>query len=140
VLDPRSGRVMNANLADYHVPVNADVPSLEAILVEESDPYVNELGIKGVGEIGITGHGGSDCQCCVARNGSSRSPLSDHYRAADRSGSGLGKPTCPAGNRDPRSSHVMLGSSREKLASSIRCFRAAAHRLEPSGLQTLSGR
>jgi len=34
VLDPRSGRVMNANLAEYHVPVNADVPSLEAILVE----------------------------------------------------------------------------------------------------------
>jgi xanthine dehydrogenase YagR molybdenum-binding subunit len=31
VLDPRSGRVMNANLVDYHVLVNADVPSLEAI-------------------------------------------------------------------------------------------------------------
>jgi xanthine dehydrogenase YagR molybdenum-binding subunit len=59
VLDPRSGRVMNANLADYHVPVNADVPSLEAVLVEESDPYVNELGIKGVGEIGITGTAGA---------------------------------------------------------------------------------
>ena len=59
VLDPRSGRVMNANLAEYHVPVNADVPSLEAILVEEHDPYVNELGIKGVGEIGITGTAGA---------------------------------------------------------------------------------
>ena len=59
VLDPQSGRVMNANLAEYHVPVNTDVPSLEAILVEESDPYVNELGIKGVGEIGITGTAGA---------------------------------------------------------------------------------
>jgi xanthine dehydrogenase YagR molybdenum-binding subunit len=59
VLDPRSGRVMNANLAEYHVPVNADVPSLEAILVEEHDPYVNALGIKGVGEIGITGTAGA---------------------------------------------------------------------------------
>jgi xanthine dehydrogenase YagR molybdenum-binding subunit len=59
VLDPRSGRVMNANLADYHVPVNADLPSLEAILVEEFDPYVNALGIKGVGEIGITGTAGA---------------------------------------------------------------------------------
>ncbi len=58
-LDPRSGRVMNANLAEYHVPVNADVPSLEAILVEEADPYVNALGIKGVGEIGITGTAGA---------------------------------------------------------------------------------
>ena len=37
------------------MPVNADVPSVEAILVHEDDPYVNALGIKGVGEIGITG-------------------------------------------------------------------------------------
>jgi xanthine dehydrogenase YagR molybdenum-binding subunit len=59
VIDPRSGRPMNANLAEYHVPVNADVPSLEAILVEEYDPHVNALGIKGVGEIGITGPAGA---------------------------------------------------------------------------------
>jgi xanthine dehydrogenase YagR molybdenum-binding subunit len=59
VLDPRSGRVMNANLAEYHVPVNADLPSLKAILVEEHDPQVNALGIKGVGEIGITGTAGA---------------------------------------------------------------------------------
>jgi xanthine dehydrogenase YagR molybdenum-binding subunit len=59
VLDPRTGRVMNADLAEYHVPVNADVPSLEAILVEEEDPHVNALGIKGVGEIGITGTAGA---------------------------------------------------------------------------------
>jgi len=58
-VDPRSGRVMNANLAEYHVPVNADVPSLEAILVDETDPHVNALGIKGVGEIGITGTAGA---------------------------------------------------------------------------------
>lgn len=59
VIDPRSGRPMNANLAEYHIPVNADVPSLEAILVEERDPHVNALGIKGVGEIGITGTAGA---------------------------------------------------------------------------------
>ncbi|MFE1601141.1 xanthine dehydrogenase family protein molybdopterin-binding subunit [Methylobacterium sp. ID0610] len=59
VHDPRSGRIMNANLGDYHVPVNADVPSLDAILVEEEDPHVNALGIKGVGEIGITGTAGA---------------------------------------------------------------------------------
>jgi xanthine dehydrogenase YagR molybdenum-binding subunit len=59
VIDPRSGRTMNANLADYHIPVSADVPSLEAILVEEYDPHVNSLGIKGVGEIGITGTAGA---------------------------------------------------------------------------------
>jgi xanthine dehydrogenase YagR molybdenum-binding subunit len=53
--DRRTGRIMNADLAEYHVPVNADVPSLEAILVPEEDAYVNPLGIKGVGEIAITG-------------------------------------------------------------------------------------
>jgi xanthine dehydrogenase YagR molybdenum-binding subunit len=59
IMDAQSGRPMNANLAEYHVPVNADVPSVEAILVEEHDPYVNALGIKGVGEIGITGSAGA---------------------------------------------------------------------------------
>ena len=59
VIDPRSGRTMNPNLAEYLVPVNADVASLEAILVEEHDPHVNALGIKGVGEIGITGTAGA---------------------------------------------------------------------------------
>jgi xanthine dehydrogenase YagR molybdenum-binding subunit len=59
VMDRRTGRPMNANLAEYHVPVNADIPSLEAILVEEHDPHVNALGIKGVGEIAITGTAGA---------------------------------------------------------------------------------
>ncbi|MGA7789196.1 MAG: xanthine dehydrogenase family protein molybdopterin-binding subunit [Xanthobacteraceae bacterium] len=59
IMDSRSGRAMNANLAEYHVPVNADVPSVEAIIVEEYDPYVNALGIKGVGEIGVTGTAGA---------------------------------------------------------------------------------
>ena len=57
--DRRSGRPMNPSLAEYHVPVNADVPSIEAILVDEHDAHVNALGIKGVGEIGITGSAGA---------------------------------------------------------------------------------
>jgi xanthine dehydrogenase YagR molybdenum-binding subunit len=59
ITDHRSGRIINANLAEYHVPVNADVPSLEAIMIEEHDPHVNALGIKGVGEIGVTGSAGA---------------------------------------------------------------------------------
>jgi xanthine dehydrogenase YagR molybdenum-binding subunit len=55
VMDRRSGRPMNPNLGEYYIPVNADVPSIEAILVEERDTHVNVLGIKGVGEVGITG-------------------------------------------------------------------------------------
>jgi xanthine dehydrogenase YagR molybdenum-binding subunit len=59
VVDRRSGRIMNANLAEYHVPVNADVPSMDILTIEEHDPHVNALGIKGVGEIGITGSAGA---------------------------------------------------------------------------------
>ena len=50
---------MNGNLAEYRIPVNVDVPAIEAILVEEHDAHVNALGIKGVGEIGITGTAGA---------------------------------------------------------------------------------
>ncbi len=59
IIDRRSGRVMNADLAEYHVPVNADIVSIEALLVHEDDPYVNALGVKGVGEIGVTGAAGA---------------------------------------------------------------------------------
>ena len=59
IMDPRSGRILNANLGEYHVPVNADVPQMEALTVDEVDPHVNALGIKGVGEIGITGSAGA---------------------------------------------------------------------------------
>ena len=59
VIDHRSGRIMNANLGEYHVPVNADVPSLDVLTVDEHDPHVNALGIKGVGGIGVTGSAGA---------------------------------------------------------------------------------
>ena len=53
--DERSGRYMNANLENYLVPVNADIPAIDIILVDEQDEYVNPLGIKGIGEIGNVG-------------------------------------------------------------------------------------
>ncbi|MFO0575208.1 MAG: xanthine dehydrogenase family protein molybdopterin-binding subunit [Polyangia bacterium] len=55
VLDPRLGRFVNQDLAEYHVPVCADIRDLEVIFVEEHDDVVNPLGVKGVGEIGIVG-------------------------------------------------------------------------------------
>jgi len=54
-VDPVSARLINTNLADYMVPVNADVPSVEVIMVPEHDTRVNPLGVKGIGEIGIVG-------------------------------------------------------------------------------------
>jgi xanthine dehydrogenase YagR molybdenum-binding subunit len=53
--DQRSGRIMTANLSEYLVPVNADISALDVILVPEDDPHVNEIGVKGIGEIGIVG-------------------------------------------------------------------------------------
>jgi xanthine dehydrogenase YagR molybdenum-binding subunit len=55
LVDHKVGRIMNANLAEYHVPVNADVPEIKVIFVDELDDRINPLGIKGVGEIGIVG-------------------------------------------------------------------------------------
>lgn len=55
MIDHRFGRFMNHSLAEYHVPVNADIHDIDVIFVEERDPHVNALGIKGVGEIGIVG-------------------------------------------------------------------------------------
>ncbi|HEY9213159.1 MAG TPA: xanthine dehydrogenase family protein molybdopterin-binding subunit [Ancylobacter sp.] len=55
LIDHNFGRIMNANIAEYHVPVNADVHDIEVIFVDEQDEIVNPLGVKGLGEIGIVG-------------------------------------------------------------------------------------
>jgi xanthine dehydrogenase YagR molybdenum-binding subunit len=53
--DPRNGAPINSNLADYIVAANADVPSLEVHFVEYPDTKLNELGARGIGEIGLAG-------------------------------------------------------------------------------------
>ncbi len=53
--DHTLGRFMNHSLAEYHIPVNADIGDIDVIFVEENDDVVNALGSKGVGEIGIVG-------------------------------------------------------------------------------------
>ncbi len=55
LVDHNFGRVMNADIAEYHVPVNADVHDIKVIFVDEPDDIINPLGIKGLGEIGIVG-------------------------------------------------------------------------------------
>jgi xanthine dehydrogenase YagR molybdenum-binding subunit len=54
-LDLRDGRYVNSNLAEYHVPVNADIGAIDVAWVDESDTEFNDLGARGIGEIGITG-------------------------------------------------------------------------------------
>jgi len=53
LLDKNLGRYVNTNLGEYHLPVHADVPEMDVIFVEEHDKIINELGAKGVGEIGL---------------------------------------------------------------------------------------
>ncbi|WP_421375025.1 xanthine dehydrogenase family protein molybdopterin-binding subunit [Paraburkholderia sp. DD10] len=53
--DHALGRQMNHNLAEYHIPVNADIHDIDVLFVNEHDDIVNPLGVKGVGEIGVVG-------------------------------------------------------------------------------------
>ncbi|MEV2231891.1 xanthine dehydrogenase family protein molybdopterin-binding subunit [Streptomyces phaeochromogenes] len=55
VTDHRDGRIVNANLADYLVPVNADVPELKAIYVDGRDDEADPIGVKGLGEVVLVG-------------------------------------------------------------------------------------
>jgi len=59
VFDARDGHLVNHDLAEYHVPVNADVPALDVVLVDERDPAGSPLQAKGVGELGICGAAGA---------------------------------------------------------------------------------
>ena len=46
---------MNPNIAEYHIPVNADIHDIDVIFAEERDDRINRLGVKGLGEIGLVG-------------------------------------------------------------------------------------
>ena len=56
-IDSRDGRIVNANLADYLVPVNADIGYIDVSAIDKPDPNLDPLGARGIGEIGITGTG-----------------------------------------------------------------------------------
>ena len=55
--DARTGQLVNGNMAEYHVPVNADVPQLEVMFLPERDIHSNPMHAKGIGEVGICGAG-----------------------------------------------------------------------------------
>ena len=55
LMDHRIGRIMNHNLAEYHVPAHADIERIDVIFVDEEDEKISPLGVKGLGEIGIVG-------------------------------------------------------------------------------------
>jgi xanthine dehydrogenase YagR molybdenum-binding subunit len=53
--DPQNGAPINSNLADYIVAVNADVPSIDVHFLDYPDKEINQLGARGIGEIGLAG-------------------------------------------------------------------------------------
>jgi xanthine dehydrogenase YagR molybdenum-binding subunit len=55
VRDPRDGRVVTRNLADYHIPVQADIPAIDVLFIDEPDPHFNALGCRGAGELPMVG-------------------------------------------------------------------------------------
>ena len=57
--DPRDGHLVNCDLAEYHVPVNRDVPEVEVLMVEERDPVASPIQAKGIGELGMCGGAGA---------------------------------------------------------------------------------
>ena len=54
-IDERTARYTNKDFGDYHIAVNADVPSVEAIIIPETDDAINPVGVKGIGELGNVG-------------------------------------------------------------------------------------
>ena len=82
LVDHRFGRIMNANIAEYHVPVNADVHDIKVIFVDEPDDIINPLGIKGVGEIGIVGVAAAIANAVYHATGKARARPADHARQA----------------------------------------------------------
>jgi xanthine dehydrogenase YagR molybdenum-binding subunit len=57
LVDPRYGNWVNGDLAEYLVPVHADIPAIETVMLDDYDEHANNLGMKGLGELGICGTG-----------------------------------------------------------------------------------
>jgi xanthine dehydrogenase YagR molybdenum-binding subunit len=68
-LDERYARYVNDNLADYLLPVNADVPSVEVIMLSEQDDKINPAGVKGIGELGNVGTNAAVCNAIFHATG-----------------------------------------------------------------------
>ena len=59
VHDPRDGHIVNRDLAEYHVPVNLDVPQIDIVLLDERDDAASPIQAKGIGELGLCGAAGA---------------------------------------------------------------------------------
>lgn len=79
LIDEKLGKIMNQNLAEYHIPVHADIGELEVIFVDEKDEIINELGSKGVGEIGLVAVPAAICNAIYNATGKRVYDLPFHF-------------------------------------------------------------
>lgn len=68
-IDEHTARYVNDNLADYLLPVNADTPSVEVIMLSEQDDQVNPAGVKGLGELANVGTNAAICNAIFHATG-----------------------------------------------------------------------
>lgn len=55
LIDPRYGNFVTRSFGDYHIPANLDIGEIETVFIDEEDKFVNKMGVKGIGEVGIVG-------------------------------------------------------------------------------------
>ena len=79
VIDTRTGRYVNADLAEYHVPVNADIGEIQVSAIDVPDFKLNSIGARGIGEIGITGTGAAVANAIFHATGKRINRLPIHF-------------------------------------------------------------
>ena len=88
-VDAETGRIVNANIAEYLVPVNADVPEIQTIIVPNDERTSNPLGVKGIGELPMVGVAAAVANAVYHATGSSGAEGADQDRGfADLAGRG----------------------------------------------------
>ena len=114
LVDSETGRVVNSNVAEYLMPVNADVPDIQTIIVENDEQTSNPLGVKGIGELPMVGRRGGDRQRGLPRHRGTGSESADPDRGYSGVTIGADHAWC---RRTPHGVMVVLGTTIHDLRS-----------------------
>ena len=109
VHDPRTGQVVNHDLAEYHVPVNADVPQLEVVFLEERDIHANPIHAKGIGEVGICGAAAAIGNADLQRDRDPHPRIPDHARQVAGRTAGVLAPVSPGALAPGAAADTLVG-------------------------------
>ena len=105
--DPQNGAPYNANLADYIVATNPDVPKLEVHFLDYPDMHLNELGARGIGEIGLAGTAAAIANAVYHATGVARAQIADPNRGFARRMTRLRKHNCSPAVVRPRAGNII---------------------------------